>query len=653
MNTYTCLEDLSNEIFFEIFDYLYALDIFTAFGSLNKRISSILQSIPLHVIILNNHYDKEINLLSSYLTFHADQVISLKCYDTIRDRSSIISLLFNRHHFINLQSCIFIFDKPSNELENVLKQIENLHRLVTFYVTQSNYKKISEKDECDIIRTIFMNKLSSLRSVTLHYDYNYSNISTYTLNASNLISLDLLISGKVNTISIYSILPILRVCHRIRYLHAIINEEIPSKRTFRVRVQEPFINENDLVISPQIKSFHLSTTVECNIHSIGLILRCMPNLIHFKFYHGTRKVQWQNAQDLINGHKWQNMFEIHVPFLSKFDFHMSIMKYNPKCDLDMIINSFEYFVKKNPEWQLIVDRWENYDIYPGEFLMLRTIDYHKYKRNLPMNIPLMDYESFETRSTKTTTNDHYLYYSDTKYLELNLTTRAPRINSSFPLYQHINSLMINMPVICSSSSNNSLNIKDSFKSNVQSNENDYTQECISCLSKMVYLSNVYQIEFQTFDDPIEWKYIQCVLQACPNVINLKISSSYWILSEFIDNKFLISIFKQIKILKSIKKNRYIPSNFLLKLVERFPSITNIEFEMFSFDDCISTIDILLNYLKDLCYLKIYYYQDSLLDYPVSRNYVIDKRREAFNFNIINEYKVTVTKNREFVEIRLS
>ncbi|CAF1125976.1 unnamed protein product [Rotaria sordida] len=559
MNTYTCLEDLSNEIFFEIFVYLYALDIFTAFGSLNKRISSILQSIPLHVIILNNHYDKEINLLSSYLTFHADQVISLKCYDTIRDRSSIISLLFNRHHFINLQSCIFIFDKPSNELENVLKQIENLHRLVTFYVTQSNYKKISEKDECDIIRTIFMNKLSSLRSVTLHYDYNYSNISTYTLNASNLISLDLLISGKVNTISIYSILPILRVCHRIRYLHAIINEEIPSKRTFRVRVQEPFINENDLVISPQIKSFHLSTTVECNIHSIGLILRCMPNLIHFKFYHGTRKVQWQNAQDLINGHKWQNMFEIHVPFLSKFDFHMSIMKYNPKFDLDMIINSFEYFVKKNPEWQLIVDRWENYDIYP----------------------------------------------------------------------------------------------EDSFQSNVQSNENDYTQECISCLSKMVYLSNVYQIEFQTFDDPIEWKYIQCVLQACPNVINLKISSSYWILSEFIDNKFLISIFKQIKILKSIKKNRYIPSNFLLKLVERFPSITNIEFEMFSFDDCISTIDILLNYLKDLCYLKIYYYQDSLLDYPVSRNYVIDKRREAFNFNIINEYKVTVTKNREFVEIRLS
>ncbi|CAF1311754.1 unnamed protein product [Rotaria sp. Silwood1] len=508
MDTYTCLEDLSNEIFFELFDYLHALDIFTAFASLNKRISSILQSIALHVIILNNHYDQEINFLSSHLTFHAHQVISLKCYDTIRDRSSIISLLFDRHHFINLQSCIFMLDKPSDQFENVLKQIENLNRLVSFFVIQPDYKKISETDKCDITRTIFMNTLSSLRSVMLryNYNYNYSNISTYTLNASNLISLDLLISGKVNTVSIYSILPILRVCHRIRYLHAIINELIPSRKTFPVKVQKPFIYEIDLVISSQIKSFHLSISVECSIRSIGYILRCMPNLIHFKFYHEARTVQWENAQDLVNGYKWQNMFEIHVPFLSKFDFHMLIQKYNPKLDLDMIINSFEYFLKKYPEWQMIIDRWKTYGKYPGN--------------------------------------------------------------------------------------------------------------------------------------------------ACPNVINLKISASYWILSEFINNPFLISIFKKIKVLISIRENRYIPSNFLLKLVERFPSITNIEFEMFSFDDCISAIDILLNYLKDLCYLKIYYSQDSVLDHPFSRNYIIDKRRQAFNINIINQYNVIVSKNRESVEIRL-
>ncbi|CAF1674147.1 unnamed protein product, partial [Rotaria sordida] len=190
MDTHTHLEDLSNEIFFEIFDYLHAFDIFTGFASLNKRILSLLQSIRLDVIILNSHYDREINFLSSHLTFHADQVISLKCYDTIRNRSSIISLLFNRHHFVNLQSCIFIFDNPSIELENIIKQIQSLNKLVAFFIIQTDYKRINETDNCNITRTILMNKSSSLRSVKLDYDYDYLDISTYTSIASNLISLE-------------------------------------------------------------------------------------------------------------------------------------------------------------------------------------------------------------------------------------------------------------------------------------------------------------------------------------------------------------------------------------------------------------------------------------------------------------------------------
>ena len=179
-------------------------------------------------MILNSHDDGEINFLSSHLTFHAHQVISVKCYDTIRDRSSIINLIFNRHHFVNLQSCIFMLDNPSTELENVIKQVVSLNRLVSFFMIQPDYKKVNGTDKCDISRTILTNKSSSLRSVKLHYDYDYLNTSTYTSNASNIISLDLLISGSHDTVSVYSILPILRVCHRLRYLHAIIKYEILS-----------------------------------------------------------------------------------------------------------------------------------------------------------------------------------------------------------------------------------------------------------------------------------------------------------------------------------------------------------------------------------------------------------------------------------------
>ncbi|CAF4845800.1 unnamed protein product [Rotaria sp. Silwood1] len=43
MKKMTPLEDLSNELFFEIFDYLHALDIFMAFSTLNQRITLIRQ----------------------------------------------------------------------------------------------------------------------------------------------------------------------------------------------------------------------------------------------------------------------------------------------------------------------------------------------------------------------------------------------------------------------------------------------------------------------------------------------------------------------------------------------------------------------------------------------------------------------------------
>ncbi|CAF5147581.1 unnamed protein product, partial [Rotaria magnacalcarata] len=153
--------------------------------------------------------------------------------------------------------------------------------------------------------------------------YAYFNVSTYT---SNLISLDLLIYVSPNTVSVCSILPILRVCRRIRYLHAIIKHEIPSENNnLNVSIRELFINENDLPISPKLTSFDISIFTTCDTRSIAYILRCMPNLLHFKFLHESREVAWPSAYDLVNEY--------------------------PKLDLDMVVNSFQYFAQKYPECQ--------------------------------------------------------------------------------------------------------------------------------------------------------------------------------------------------------------------------------------------------------------------------------------------------------------
>jgi hypothetical protein len=219
MNIHTHLEDLSNELFFEIFDYLHALEIFTGFASLNQRISSILKFIPLRIIILPNYCRQHIDFLSSHLTYHAHQVISLDIHDTICDYSSVISLLFNQHNFTNLQSCVFGSISPSTKFGNIFKQIESLNRLVTFTVHESD---LNENDKCDLTRMILMHKSSSLSSMILKHSYDYVDISNYISISPNLTTLYLRIHGSLSAISIHSILVIFRLCHGIRHLGLIV-----------------------------------------------------------------------------------------------------------------------------------------------------------------------------------------------------------------------------------------------------------------------------------------------------------------------------------------------------------------------------------------------------------------------------------------------
>jgi hypothetical protein len=121
MNEITQLENLFNDLFLEIFDYLHAVDLFMALSSLNNRISSILASTQLHVVISELHSCHQIKFLSSHLTHHAHQVILVSLEDQVHDFSSVIPYFFNQHTFINLQSCIFHSICPSSRFNRVIR----------------------------------------------------------------------------------------------------------------------------------------------------------------------------------------------------------------------------------------------------------------------------------------------------------------------------------------------------------------------------------------------------------------------------------------------------------------------------------------------------------------------------------------------------
>ena len=137
------------------------------------------------------------------------------------------------------------------------------------------------------------------------------------------------------------------------------------------------------------------------------------------------------------------------------------------------------------------------------------------------------------------------------------------------------------------------------------------------------------------------------------MINLTILTELLISSKFIDNSSLISVFKRIKLIVTTFEDVYFPTSFAVKLVDRFPSLIHIELQVISFNSCVSIIDTFLSHLQNLSYLKIDYFEDPPLDDPFSRENIIEKRRQAFPMNIIDEQLINVKNDGEVIEIWLT
>ncbi|CAF4898463.1 unnamed protein product, partial [Rotaria sp. Silwood2] len=131
-------------------------------------------------------------------------------------------------------------------------------------------------------------------------------------------------------------------------------------------IQTSSINDNDLPIVTQLISFDLEIYAKCDSRSISYILRYMPNLIRFHFVLAVGKVEWPYVAELLDGYVWKQMLELYVPCLSKFKFHMSIFKPLPELNLDIIGNSFAYFVEKYSNWHMIIDQWRINWIHRGK-----------------------------------------------------------------------------------------------------------------------------------------------------------------------------------------------------------------------------------------------------------------------------------------------
>ncbi|UJR24767.1 hypothetical protein I4U23_006141 [Adineta vaga] len=85
------------------------------------------------------------------------------------------------------------------------------------------------------------------------------------------------------------------------------------------------------------------------------------------------------------------------------------------------------------------------------------------------------------------------------------------------------------------------------------------------------------------------------------------------------------------------------------IIKRFPSIEEIELQVYSFDNCVFMINEFLTQLKCVSHIKVYYERNTLLDDPFSREYIFMKRYETFPNLMIDSKKIEV-KNDVFEDL---
>jgi hypothetical protein len=97
----------------------------------------------------------------------------------------------------------------------------------------------------------------------------------------------------------------------------------------------------------------------------------------------------------------------------------------------------------------------------------------------------------------------------------------------------------------------------------------------------------------------------------------------------IHNTDLTLTFSRIEKLELFVDHMYFPLKYGSKIVERFSSLRQIQINCYSLDSSLPIVDIFLCGLPKLRHAIIEFCHDTLLDNPISRDHVIENRRQSF------------------------
>ncbi len=168
-----CIENLSNELFYEIFDYLDAWNVYNAFFNLNYYFNQLFNCSSLRLKIkryYRSSNDVNTNIYNQIMLFNRHQLFSIDCLTLDKENEIILTIPFDVS-FDHLES-LFLESYEPKLLDLLLQKLIDLPRL--FSLTMDTYN--TSKDLGEIYQLIF--RLPKLKHFSLSAsDYKIANIT--------------------------------------------------------------------------------------------------------------------------------------------------------------------------------------------------------------------------------------------------------------------------------------------------------------------------------------------------------------------------------------------------------------------------------------------------------------------------------------------
>ncbi|CAF1074634.1 unnamed protein product [Adineta steineri] len=323
--SYTCFENLSNEVLYEILDYIDAYDIYESFSNLNNRLQSLITSSSLllriklclkssslfenrcqHVIIPNSHRIR-------FLHFHDESLIN-----TFFDHY-IIDSSFHRLESIGLH------DIKAEKLLTILIYLKSLPRLFSLNITIMDK---SSYDLGNIYSLIF--SLSSLKCNELGTFGNKLPriISHLTNNKFSMIEYMVI----HNFFTLNQLNSLLHYTPQLRHLfcHGVIESDKKFKKNLSMKLPHlKYIGFEEVYVSfDEFEVFIKEISSQLQIFRIGTY----------------------DYKNYLDGNRWEQLIKKYMPQLKKFYFRFTQnIKNDKKTNL---IDSTDGFINRfsSPFW---------------------------------------------------------------------------------------------------------------------------------------------------------------------------------------------------------------------------------------------------------------------------------------------------------------